>query len=90
MRDNSSCREFRLINLYNMVVLVNISFSWLLDPKSPQGIALRTWMKQYFSANFEEVGMVEVSDPESRYFWGDEALTHHCPGSEILIFKRKG
>ena len=72
------------------VVLVNISFSWLLDPKSPQGIALRTWMKQYVSAGFEEVGMVEVADPESRYFWGDEALTHHRPGSEILIFKRKG
>jgi 4-amino-4-deoxy-L-arabinose transferase-like glycosyltransferase len=72
------------------VVLVNISFSWLMDPNSPQGIAFRAWMKEYVSANFEEVGMVEVSDSESRYFWGDEASKHHRPGSEILIFKRKG
>jgi Dolichyl-phosphate-mannose-protein mannosyltransferase len=72
------------------VVLVNISFSWLLDPHSPQAIALRTWMKQYVSAGFEQVGMVEVADPESQYFWGDEASKRHRPGSEILIFKRKG
>jgi hypothetical protein len=72
------------------VVLVNISFSWLLDPHSPQAIALRTWMKQYVSAGFEQVGMVEVADPESQYFWGDEASRHHRQGSEILIFKRKG
>jgi hypothetical protein len=47
-------------------------------------------MKQYVSAGFEEVGMVEVADPESQYFWDDEASKHHRPGSEILIFKRKG
>ena len=71
------------------VVLVNISYSWLLDPNSPQGVALRAWMKQYVSSGFDEVGMVEVAAPESRYFWGDEAREHHLPGHEILIFKRK-
>jgi hypothetical protein len=71
------------------VVLINISYSWLLDPNSPQGIVLRAWMKQYISSAFDEVGMVEVANPESRYFWGDEALEHHLPGHEILIFKRK-
>lgn len=72
------------------VVEVNISFSWLLDPLSPQAVALRSWMKQYLASNFEEVGMVELTDAEAHYFWGDEARAHHLPGHEILIFKRKG
>jgi hypothetical protein len=72
------------------VVLVNISFSWLLDPQSPQGIAIRNRMKQYVSSSFEEVGMVEVADPEPHYFWGEESREHHTPGREIIIFKKKG
>lgn len=71
------------------VILINISYSWLLDPNSPQGIALRGWMKQYVSSGFDEVGMVELGSPESLYFWGDEARQHHLPGHEILVFKRK-
>ena len=71
------------------VVLVNISFSWLLDPRSPQAVAIRTSIKQYVSSGFEQVGMVDVAEPESRYFWGEEAQGHHHPGYELLIFKRK-
>jgi hypothetical protein len=33
--------------------------------------------------------MVEVAEPESHYFWGEESQAHHHPGYEILIFKRK-
>ena len=47
-------------------------------------------MNQYISNGFDEVGMVELADPESRYFWGDEAREHHQPGREIRIFRRKG
>ena len=72
------------------VVLVNVSFSWLFRAGSPQAVALSTWMNQYISNGFEEAGMIELADPESRYFWGDEARAHHQPGLEILIFKKKG
>jgi hypothetical protein len=72
------------------VVFVNISFSWLSRHGSPQVVAFRTWMNQYISNGFEEAGMVELVNPESRYYWGDEAREHHRPGLEILIFKRKG
>lgn len=72
------------------VVLVNISFSWLLDPRSPQAAAIRSSIKQYVSAGFEQVGMVDVAEPESHYFWGEESQSHHHPGYEIIIFKRKG
>ena len=71
------------------VVLVNISFSWLLDPRSPQAAAIRSSIKQYVSTGFDQVGMVDVADPESHYYWGEESQTHHHPGYEILIFKRK-
>jgi dolichyl-phosphate-mannose-protein mannosyltransferase len=72
------------------VVLVNISFSWLLDPRSRQAAAIRSSIKQYVSTGFDQVGMVEVAEPESHYFWGEESQAHHHPGYEILIFKRKG
>jgi hypothetical protein len=71
------------------VILVNISFSWLLDPRSPQAAAIRSSIKQYVSTGFDQVGIVEVAEPESHYFWGEESEAHHLPGSEILIFKRK-
>ncbi len=72
------------------VVFVNISHSWRFRPGSPQIVALGTWMDQYVANGFEEVGMVEVAEPESQYFWGDEARGHRRPGFEIRIFKRKG
>jgi hypothetical protein len=71
------------------VVFVDIEFSWLYHPGSPQVVALGAWMNQYLSTDFEKVGMVELADPESHYFWGDEAREHRQPGLEIFIFKRK-
>ena len=72
------------------VVFVNIYASWLSGHGSPQVVAFRTWMDRYLSSNFEEAGMVEVAEPESHYFWGEEAREHHHPGREIVIYKRKG
>jgi hypothetical protein len=72
------------------VVFVNSSSSWLSRHGSPQVVALRTWMDEYIAANLEEVGAVELADPESQYFWGDEVSGHHQPGRELLIYKRKG
>ncbi|HMD15183.1 MAG TPA: glycosyltransferase family 39 protein [Terriglobales bacterium] len=72
------------------VVFVNSSSSWLSHHGSPQVVAFRTWMEQYIAANLEEVGAVELTAPESQYFWGDEARGHHQPGRELIIYKRKG
>jgi hypothetical protein len=72
------------------VVFVDVWNSWLQRPGSPQVVAFVTWMNRYVSNGFDEVGMVELADPESRYFWGDGARGHHQPGREIRIFKRKG
>jgi len=72
------------------VVFVNIYASWLSGHGSPQVVAFRTWMDQYLSSNFEEAGMVEVAEPESHYYWGEEAREHHHPGRELVIYKRKG
>ncbi|MGA2966559.1 MAG: hypothetical protein ABSD64_10120, partial [Terriglobales bacterium] len=72
------------------VVIVDTRISWLERPGSPQAVAIYTWMNQYISSGYEEAGMVELANPEARYFWGDEARGHRRPGHEILIFKRKG
>jgi len=72
------------------VVFVNSSSSWLSRHGSPQVVAFRAWMDQYIAANLEEVGAVELADPESQYFWGAEAREHHQPGRELIIYKRKG
>ena len=71
------------------VVFVDIQFSWLYHPGSPQFVALGAWMNHYLSTNFEKVGLVELADPESHYIWGDEAREHRQPGLEMFIFKRK-
>jgi hypothetical protein len=72
------------------VVFVNIYASWLSGHGSPQVVAFRTWMDRYLSSNFEEAGMIEVAEPESHYYWGEEARGHHHPGRELVIYKRKG
>jgi hypothetical protein len=73
------------------VVFVNIPISWRIQPSpAPQVAALGAWMDQYLSSGFDEAGMVEVAQRESRYFWGDDARGHHQPAGEIRIFRRKG
>ena len=72
------------------VVFLSNPYSWILRAGSPQVMAFLPWVSQYLSNGFEEVGVVETGGGESHYYWGEEALKQHRPGSEILIFKRKG
>ncbi len=72
------------------VVFLSNPYSWVLRAGSPQVMAFLPWMSQYLSNGFEEVGVVEMGDPESHYYWGEEVHRQHQPGREILIFKRKG
>ena len=71
-------------------VFVDVWDSWLQRPGSPQVVAFSTWMNRYIADGFDEGGVVELTDPEPRYYWGDEARGHHQPGREIRIYKRKG
>lgn len=72
------------------VVFVSNPFSWNLRVGSPQVTALVPWMSQYLADGFEEAGVVEQGDPDSRYYWGDEAHGHRRPGLQIRIFRHKG
>jgi len=71
------------------VVFVDVPDSWLLRPGSPQALRLIPWIRQYLSDSFEQVGLVELAEPESRFFWGDEARGHPQTAPELRIFKRK-
>ena len=71
------------------VVFVNISRSWNTHPGSPQSVAMRAWMTQYISNGFEAAGTVELAEPESHYFWGDDVQRNPRPRFDLLIFKRK-
>jgi hypothetical protein len=70
------------------LVFVDVADSWLQRPGSAQITAFSIWMKQYISSHFEEVGLVEIAEPESRYFWGDEARAHTKTAPDIRIFKK--
>jgi len=72
------------------VVFVDYPDSWLQRSGSPQVAAFEPWMKQYISSGFEEVGRVELADPQSRYFWGDDVRGRRQGAPELRIFKRKG
>jgi hypothetical protein len=70
------------------LVFVDVADSWLQRPGSPQIAPFSIWMKQYISKRFEEVGMVELAEPESQYFWGDEIRAHRETAPDLRIFKR--
>jgi Dolichyl-phosphate-mannose-protein mannosyltransferase len=70
------------------LVFVDVADSWFQRPGSPEIEPFSIWMKQYISRSFEEVGMVEIAEPESRYFWGDEARAHPKIAPDLRIFKR--
>jgi len=61
------------------VVFVDAWGSWNARPGTPQATALSVWMNQYISNEFEDDGIVELTQPEMQYSFG-----------EIRIFKRKG
>lgn len=71
------------------VVFVNIPYSWNFRQGSPQMDAMGKWIGQYLSTGFDLVGVVEVVDPESRYFWDNATRGHPQSRLAINIFRRK-
>jgi 4-amino-4-deoxy-L-arabinose transferase-like glycosyltransferase len=43
----------------------------------------------HYTNGFAEAELIERTNLESRYLWGDEARSHSRPGLEVRIFKRK-
>lgn len=64
--------------------------TWLTTMGSSRMAPFFEWATPYVKNNYEKVGLVELSDPDSRFTWGDEAKKV-VPKTQyqITIFKRK-
>ena len=71
------------------LVFVNVPFSWHFQPGSPQIQQMGAWINQYLQSGFEQVGVVELADPESRYYWDDASKGHPQSKLSLQVFKRK-
>jgi hypothetical protein len=63
------------------VVLVNVSSSWLAQPRSD--FTSFRWWEQY-EHRFVRVGIVDIREPETPYVWGAPAVTY-VPKSQVWI-----
>ncbi len=71
------------------LVFVNVPYSWHFRPGSPQIEQMGAWINQYLQIGFEQVGVVELADPESRYYWDDASKGHPQSRLSMQVFKRK-
>ena len=69
-------------------VFARINFSWLENPSSPRIIF--DWFESYAKNQYEQVGVIELYDSETLYFWDADAA-HRTPGSNshLVVYKRK-
>ncbi len=63
------------------VILVNVSSSWLVQPRSD--FTLFRWWEQY-QHRFARVGIVDIRNPETTYVWDAPAATY-VPKSQVWI-----
>lgn len=72
------------------LVYFNHPATWLTTMGSSRLAPFLDWANAYVKNNYEKVGLVELSDPDSRFTWGDEARKT-VPKTQfwITIFKRK-
>ena len=72
------------------LVYFNHPATWLTTMGSSRLGPFLVWADAYLKNNYEKVGLVELSDPDSRFTWGDEARqTVPKTQFQITIFKRK-
>jgi hypothetical protein len=69
------------------LVLVVMNRSWLAGPESDQTIY--RWADAFCDANYQEVGLVNISDDGTDYYWGDRSLTVTPTVDHILVYRRK-
>lgn len=72
------------------LVYVGDPYSWLTTLGSRRLAPYLDWANSYVKSQYQQVGLVELSEPESRYVWGDQARSARPQASrQISIFKRK-
>jgi hypothetical protein len=72
------------------LVYFNDPNSWLTTVGSSRLVPFINWATVYVKANYQQVGVVDLVEPESKSYWGDEAKgVHPQSKSTITLFKRK-
>jgi 4-amino-4-deoxy-L-arabinose transferase-like glycosyltransferase len=73
------------------LVYVKTGTSWTSMPDSlpDKGDALVSWAKKFMKEFYEPIGLVNIMQPDSEYYWGDDMLTHRPSREFVIIFKRK-
>ena len=69
------------------LVLVVMSKSWLVGPDSDQTIF--RWADNYCEANYEEVGLINISDRGTDYYFSARPPGVEPAPDRILIYRRK-
>jgi len=72
------------------LLFVEVSFSWLARPGSPQLDSLLSWADRYISAHYQLVGIADIIGPDqTEYRWDDQARTYQPQsGNLVRIFRR--
>jgi hypothetical protein len=70
-------------------VFADVRFSWLLNPSSPNLIF--DWFGKYVKEQYERVGVIELYDTTSLFYWDAAAAARQTSGTDatIFVFKRK-
>ncbi len=69
------------------LVLVVVNKSWLAGPDSDQSIF--RWAVRYCGANYEEVGLINISDGGTDYYLAGRPANVTPTAEHILIYRRK-
>ena len=72
------------------VIYSNHPATWLTTMGSSRMAPFMNWATAYIKNNYEEVGLVELADPESRFTWGEQTRNMKAYTQFYLgIYKRK-
>jgi dolichyl-phosphate-mannose-protein mannosyltransferase len=69
------------------LVLVVMDRSWAAGPESDK--AIYRWADAFCDANYEEVGLVNISDEGTHYYWGGRPPDVTPTLDHILVYRRK-
>jgi hypothetical protein len=69
------------------LILVVANKSWLVGPDSDQTIF--RWADAYCDANYEEVGLINISDQGTDYYFSSRPANVTPTAEHILIYRRK-
>jgi len=72
------------------LLFVQVSYSWLARPGSPQLDSLLSWAEQYIGSHYQLVGIVDIVGPDdTEYRWDDQARAYTPQSPNIVrIFRR--